>query len=591
MKLRKILALVMALALLCATFSACGNDSGSSTASGETTSSGTGSSEAEAGDTGASGDTNMDNYINMEPTSLNTLLATYAADFNVLNSLYETLLELDDNDVAQPAAAETYEVSEDGLTYTFHLRDDGVWSNGDPVTAQDFVFAWQKALDPVVASDYAYMLFFIHNAEQYLNYQGYALDPAAWEEANPDKDPPAETNWEDVGVETPDDSTIVVTLDDPLPYAPYLFTFKTMAPINQKFYEEVGADVYGTDADKLCTNGAYTIEEWSHNSYVKVKKNPNFHDADSITVEEITYNIVTNANSAVNSFLSGELDFVTMSTGELIDQVKNAGYEVVNQDPSAAFYMYVNCNNEYMSNVNLRRALALSFDKQAMIDAVYKNGNLPMTSFTPPAVMGANESSFQAALQEELGDLAPANGDVEAAKGYFETALSELGITAADLNGKLSIDVSDDPTAQAQAAFYQEQWRQNLGIEVTINPMQATQVNSNRQNGNFVMSISGWSPDYNDPMTFLDLWVTGGGNNDTNWSNAEYDQLIADATVEKDENARQEMFYKCEQILFDEYPIIPCYWRADSYAINRDRVVSGERITAFQTKFFWAELA
>lgn len=570
MKLRKILALVMALALLCATFSACGNDSGSSTASGETTSSGTGSSEAEAGDTGASGDTNMDNYINMEPTSLNTLLATYAADFNVLNSLYETLLELDDNDVAQPAAAETYEVSEDGLVYTFHLRDDGVWSNGDPVTAQDFVFAWQKALDPEVASDYAYMLFFIHNAEAYLA---------------------GEVSWDEVGVEAPDDSTIIVTLDDPLPYAPYLFTFKTMAPINQKFYEEVGADVYGTDADKLCTNGAYTIEEWSHNSYVKVKKNPNFHDADSITVEEITYNIVTNANSAVNSFLSGELDFVTMSTGELINQVESAGYEVVNQQASSAFYMYVNTTNEYMSNVNLRRALALSFDKQAMIDAVYKNGNLPMTSFTPPAVMGANESSFQAALQEELGDLAPATGDVEAAKGYFETALSELGITAADLNGKLSIDVSDDPTAQAQAAFYQEQWRQNLGIEVTINPMQATQVNSNRQNGNFVMSISGWSPDYNDPMTFLDLWVTGGGNNDTNWSNAEYDQLIADATVEKDENARQEMFYKCEQILFDEYPIIPCYWRADSYALNRDRVVSGERITAFQTKFFWAELA
>jgi len=570
MKLRKILALVMALALLCATFSACGNDSGSSTASGETTSSGTGSSEAEAGDTGASGDTNMDNYINMEPTSLNTLLATYAADFNVLNSLYETLLELDDNDVAQPAAAETYEVSEDGLVYTFHLREDGVWSNGDPVTAQDFVFAWQKALDPEVASDYAYMLFFIHNAEAYLA---------------------GEVSWDEVGVEAPDDSTIIVTLDDPLPYAPYLFTFKTMAPINQKFYEEVGADVYGTDADKLCTNGAYTIEEWSHNSYVKVKKNPNFHDADSITVEEITYNIVTNANSAVNSFLSGELDFVTMSTGELIDQVENAGYEVVNQEASSAFYMYVNCNNEYMSNVNLRRALALSFDKQAMIDAVYKNGNLPMTSFTPPAIMGANESSFQAALQEELGDLAPATGDVEAAKGYFETALSELGITAEDLNGKLSIDVSDDPTAQAQAAFYQEQWRQNLGIEVTINPMQATQINSNRQNGNFVMSISGWSPDYNDPMTFLDLWVTDGGNNDTGWSNAEYDQLIADATVETDENARQEMFYKCEQILFDEYPIIPCYWRADSYALNRDRVVSGERITAFQTKFFWADLA
>lgn len=586
MKLRKMLALVLALALLCATLTACGNDSGtSSTASGSTT------SEAESGETASSGDQNMDNYINMEPTSLNTLLATYAADFNVLRALYENLMELDENDVAQPAAAETVDVSEDGLVYTFTLRDDGVWSNGDPVTADDFVFAWQQALNPDVASDYAYMLFFIKNAEAYLNYQGYALDPAAWEEANPDEEPPAETTWEDVGVKLLDEKTIEVTLEHPIPYAGYLFTFKTLAPIHQSFYEEVGADAYGTDADKLCTNGPYTIEEWSHNSYVKVVKNENFHGADEITVPEMTFNIVTNATTAVNSFLSGELDYVTMSTGELITQVENAGYEVVNQDPSSSFWMYVNTENEYLSNVNLRRALALSFDKQAMIDAIYQNGNLPMTSMVPPAVMGANDSSFQEALLEEKGEMYPANGDVEAAKGYFETALQELGITAEDLNNKISIDVSDDPVVQAQAAFYQEQWRQNLGIEVTINPMQATQVNSNRQNGNYCLSISGWSPDYNDPMTFLDLWVTGGGNNDTRWSNAEYDQLIADATDETDENARQEMFYRCEEILADEYPVIPTYWRADSYAINRDRVTGGELITSFQTKFFYADLA
>ena len=146
MKLRKILALVLALVLLCATISACGGSDGGSTASGA------GSSTADTGDTGTSGGS-MNNYINMEPTSLNTLLASYAADFNVLNSLYETLLELDGNDVAQPAAAETYEVSEDNLTYTFHLREDGVWSNGDPVTAQDFVYAWQLALNPEVAAD------------------------------------------------------------------------------------------------------------------------------------------------------------------------------------------------------------------------------------------------------------------------------------------------------------------------------------------------------------------------------------------------------------------------------------------------------
>ena len=354
----------------------------------------------------------------------------------------------------------------------------------------------------------------------------------------------------------------------------------------------MGADAYGTDADKLCTNGPYTIEEWSHNSYVKVVKNENFHGADEITVPEMTYNIVTNATTAVNSFLSGELDYVTMSTGELITQVENAGYEVVNQDPSSSFWMYVNTENEYLSNVNLRRALALSFDKQAMIDAIYQNGNLPMTSMVPPAVMGANDSSFQEALLEEKGEMYPANGDVEAAKGYFETALQELGVTAEDLNNKISIDVSDDPVVQAQAAFYQEQWRQNLGIEVTINPMQATQVNSNRQNGNYCLSISGWSPDYNDPMTFLDLWVTDGGNNDSGWSSEEYDSLIAQAgDGHEDLEARQQAFYDCEKIIFDEYPIIPCYWRSDAYTYNTDKILGGLRLTNFQTRYTYVELA
>ena len=218
MKFRKILAMVMALALLCATFTACGDTSGTSSSAGtSSTASDSGdSSAAEEGETatgGSGGTLNMRNT--MEPTSLNTLLATYAYDFTPINAMIECLYRDDENDVPQPAGAETVDISDDKLVYTFHLREDATWSNGDPVVATDYEFAWQQALNPEVASDYAYMLYFIHNAEPYFN---------------------GEVEWSEVGVKVIDDYTLEVTLDNPLPYATDLFAFPTLAPINQKFY-------------------------------------------------------------------------------------------------------------------------------------------------------------------------------------------------------------------------------------------------------------------------------------------------------------------------------------------------------------------
>lgn len=591
MKLRKILAVVLALAMVCMTFTACGDDSTSST----TTSSGTTSTETSSGagddtssttDDGGSAATgevtlftrkdvdpskNLNVRAGMEPTGLNTMLSTYAIEFNLIGHLYETLYVLDENDVPQPGAAESVDVSDDGTVYTFHLRDDGVWTNGDPVTANDFAFAWQQVLTPDVAADYAYMLYFIKNAEAYLN---------------------GECEWEDVGVKVVDDSTLEVTLEKAIPYATYLFTFGTLAPVNQKFYEAVGADSYNTEAEYFCTNGPFAMVEWSHDSQIIIQKNDAWHGAGDIQVEQITYRIITDAQAALTSYMSGELDYTDLTTGQLMQQAKDAGYEVTSMTPGSSFYMMVNCKDQYLSNVNLRRALALGFDKQAMIDAVYQNDNQPMTSFTPPSVFGNNNSSFQEALNAEYGDLAPGTGDVEAAKGYLETALSELGCTVEDLSAHITIDCGDDKTSQTQAAFYQEQWRQNLGIEVTINPMITKQGATNRQNGNYCLSITGWSPDYNDPMTFLDLWVTDGGNNDSGWSSEEYDSLIAQAgDGHEDLEARQQAFYDCEKIIFDEYPIIPCYWRSDAYTYNTDKILGGLRLTNFQTRYTYVELA
>lgn len=572
MKFRKILAMVMALALLCATFAACGDTSGTSSSAGTSSAASDSgdSSAAEEGETatgGSGGTLNMRNT--MEPTSLNTLLATYAYDFTPINAMIECLYRDDENDVPQPAGAETVDISDDKLVYTFHLREDATWSNGDPVVATDYEFAWQQALNPEVASDYAYMLYFIHNAEPYFN---------------------GEVEWSEVGVKVIDDYTLEVTLDNPLPYATDLFAFPTLAPINQKFYEEVGADKYATDAEYFCCNGMYELTEWSHNSQIVFQKREDYWNADAVGPDEIVYKIITDSQAGLNSYLSREIDYTDLDSGEVVQQAEAAGFEVGVKPARSSYYLIVNTEDEFMSNQNLRLALAYSIDKQALVDTVYQNDNQPMTSFTPPAIMGANDSSFQEALVAERGEMYPGSGDLEKAQEYLQAALEELGCTVDELN--LSIDCADDSLRRNCATFLQEQWRQNLGIEnITVNSMQTKQVAANRQSGDYCMSLGGWSPDYNDAINFLGLWVTDGGNNDSFWSNEEYDNLIAQATAEADEEVRQQYLFDAEEILAAEMPIIPLYWQCQNYSYNKDKIVDGAIITANQTTFYYATLA
>lgn len=572
MKFRKILAMVMALALLCATFAACGDTSGTSSSAGTSSAASDSgdSSAAEEGETatgGSGGTLNMRNT--MEPTSLNTLLATYAYDFTPINAMIECLYRDDENDVPQPAGAETVDISDDKLVYTFHLREDATWSNGDPVVATDYEFAWQQALNPEVASDYAYMLYFIHNAEPYFN---------------------GEVEWSEVGVKVIDEYTLEVTLDNPLPYATDLFAFPTLAPINQKFYEEVGADKYATDAEYFCCNGMYELTEWSHNSQIVFQKREDYWNADAVGPDEIVYKIITDSQAGLNSYLSREIDYTDLDSGEVVQQAEAAGFEVGVKPARSSYYLIVNTEDEFMSNQNLRLALAYSIDKQALVDTVYQNDNQPMTSFTPPAIMGANDSSFQEALVAERGEMYPGSGDLEKAQEYLQAALEELGCTVDELN--LSIDCADDSLRRNCATFLQEQWRQNLGLEnITVNSMQTKQVSANRQSGDYCMSLGGWSPDYNDAINFLDLWVTDGGNNDSFWSNEEYDNLIAQATAEADEEVRQQYLFDAEEILAAEMPIIPLYWQCQNYSYNSDKIVDGAIITANQTTFYYATLA
>lgn len=591
MKLKKVLALVLALALVVTAFAACGGNNESSTASESSTS----SSAEESSDAGEESsepvsDTpvvsdnatalftpytvddskNLNLNGGMEPTGLNTLTSTYSIEFTTFRHIYETLTVMDQNDQPAAGAAESWDYDEDTLTYTFHLRKDGKWTNGDSVTANDFAFAWSQVLNPEVASDYAYFLFVIKNAEQY--YGG-------------------ECDWEEVGIKVIDDWTLEVTLENPTPYALSLFTFGTFSPVNQRFYEAVGAENYATEVEYFCTNGPYALTEWTHKDHWTLQKNPDFAGdalgtADDIEVEQITFKIIEDNNAAVNSFLAGELDITSASNGELIQQIESNGFEGTTYADGAAFYVYFNCSNEYLQNANLRKAFEYAMDKQSMIDTVYKNSYMPMTSFTAPGVSSYDGGSFS----DKVGELLPTSGDAEKAKEYLAKALEELGCTAEDLNGKFAIDASQDTTALAMCAFYQEQWRQILGIEVGVNPMDTKQNSANRSSGDFTMSITGWGPDYNDPNTFLDLWVSDGGNNQTRWANDRYDELIASAATESDLAKREEYFLECEQIIADECMVAPNYWRAVTY-FKGPKVNGGEVFSMNQSNYRWVDLA
>lgn len=575
MKLKKVLALVLSAALVVSAFAGCGGNSSSSTTSTESIAAS--ESSAESTESTASGDSTpaasgdatatftpktvdaaktISLNAGMEPTGLNTLTSTYSIEFALFKHMYENLVTLDDDDNTVPGAAESWDYDEDTLTYTFHLRKDGVWTNGDPVTAKDFEFAWSQALNPDVASDYAYFLYFIKNAEKYFN---------------------GEVTWDEVGVKVVDDYTLEVTMEQPTPYALFLFSFGTLAPINQRFYEAVGADLYSTEAQYFCTNGPFALTEWSHNDKIVMQKNDAWHGAADVEVEEIDWKIITDANAALSSFLAGDLDMVGLDTGELIKQATAAGATIQSYTDGTSFYIYFNNNDQYLSNVNLRRALFNAIDEQKEIDTVWQNDNEPMTSFTAPGVSATDGTSFAG----KVGELYAPSRDQEKAKEYLATALSELGCTVDDLSAHLSIDCGDSAMSIAEASFYQEQWRQVLGIEVTVNSMITKQGSQNRKTGNYVMSITGWGPDYNDPNTFLDLWVTDGGNNQTGFSNERYDELIDLAAKETDLEKRESYFIECEQIIADQLPIGPAFWRAPSYACS-DKIKGGMHRSTFQ---------
>lgn len=588
MKLNKVLALVLALALVVTSFAACAGtttteESSTATEESTTTEESTAEESSEASTetevevvrTGAAtvqekveGVSDADTFnfrIGMEPTGMNTLTITYSDEFTMAGNLYDTLTRVQEDGSYAGAAAETIDISEDGLTYTFHLRKDAKWTNGDTVVAGDFAFAWSQVLNPEIASEYAYFLYFIEGAEDYYN---------------------GDITWEEVGVKVIDDFTLEVKLHTALPYALELFAFGVLAPVNEGFYNTVGADLYNTEPEYFCTNGPFALVEWSHGEKLVAQKFNDYYNADKVDAQQITFKVISDANAVLNAFLAGEIDYTgSLSTADQIEMISAAGYDVNSFASKTYYYIYCNNDNEFLSNVNMRRALALAIDKQALCDATLGNGAVPLTCFAPNVMIGDVKYYENAAAV--LGDTIPANGDLEKAQEYFATALEELGVTAADIT--LGIDCGDSALAIQQASFYQETWQQAFGITIEVNSMITKQVATNRQERNFDLSMGGWGPDYNDPISDLDLWYSTGGNNDSGWANEEYDALIDEARSTTDMTVREENFIKCEQILADEYPVLPVYNNGAANAVSH-KVTGGFISDANQTTYRYVQL-
>lgn len=476
--------------------------------------------------------------IGSEPPTIDPALATDSTSGAIIKNVFEGLTAMNNEGEVLPAAAESWEVSEDGLTYTFTLRDGNVWSNGDPVTASDFEFAWKRVLNPETASQYASILYVLEGAEAYNSGEGEA---------------------DAVGVTAVDEKTLEVKLANPTSFFLELTAFYTYMPVHQATVE---ADAnWALDAgDAYVSNGPFSLQEWAHSSHYVLVKSDSYWDAENVALDTVNVQIIEAESTANAEFQAGGIDYLgsPYSTVSLDAIDLYRANEELNIAPYAAIYWYkLNTTDEVTSNVNIRKALALAIDRQGLVDNITKGGQLPALGLVPPTIAG---------FEDDRGYFADA--DYDAAKEYLATGLEELGLAdASELTINISINTSEAHSTIAQ--FIQEGWAQNLGINVNIDNTE-WQVYLERLNVlDYQVARLGWIADYNDASSFLDMYRTAdSGNNDTGWENEEFKSLIDQASAEQDPAVRTDLQLQAEAIIVDEMPVIPLYYYTNLYVVQ-----------------------
>ena len=479
--------------------------------------------------------------INLEQTirDLDSAVTTDSVSTEVLQNVMSGLYRLDANVRPFPDMADSVDISSDRLNYTFTLRDGVTWSNGDPVTSNDFKYAWLRALDPDTGSQYAYIITtFVKGAAEYNEGKGKAGD---------------------VAVETPDDKTLKVTLLAPAPYWLGLTSFFTYLPQNQKFVESKG-DKYALSPDALIYNGPYKLTEFNPTSGVVVVKNEDYWDKANVEIEKVDAKIVKETDTAVNLYESDQLD-VTIIDSEFVTQYKGTpDLTLITQ--FATGWLQPNFDVPLFQNKNIRKAIQMGINRDAAVEKILNDGSKSATGQVPPGIAGPGKETFR----EAEGPVMPAY-DPEEAKKLFQKGLDESGESP-----EFELLADDDSVSRDLATLFQSDL-EKVGAKVKVNLQPFSSRLQLETDGNFQLSETAWIADYNDPMTFLDYFESTGPYNTFNYKSARYDELISGAKVETDDAKRMDMLLEAEKVLVaDDAAISPWRFYGQAYLVNPDAI-------------------
>ncbi len=482
---------------------------------------------SEGGEESSSSDTSTLLLNNgTEPTSLDPPIGFDAASWNVLNNLMEGMTRLNQDHEPEEATAESIEVSDDGTEYTFTIREDAKWSNGDDVTAEDFEFAWKRLLDPETASPAAFLGYFIEGGEEFNTGDG---------------------SVDDVMVEATGDKELKVTLTAPTNYFLNIISNPAFFPINKSAAEE--NEEWFTEADTFVGNGPFTLAEWEHDKEMVLEKNEEYWDADTVQLEQVKFAMVNDPNTEYQMYESGDLDNSEIPA-DLADQLLDSEDVTIQDQAGNQFYRF-NVNEEPFQNEKIRKALAMAVNREDIVNYVTKMGEEPAYGFVSPGFNDADGNDFR----EQNGQLVEFHP--EEAKKLLEEGMEEEGY---DELPEITLTYNTDETNKSIAETIQEMYSENLGIDVTLENTEWNVFLEDQKALNHQLSRSSFLADYADPINFLESFITDSSMNRTGWSNEEYDELIAKAKEETDEQQRFEYMYEAEKILFEEMPIFPIHF-------------------------------
>lgn len=484
--------------------------------------------------------------VSEEIPSLDTAKTMDGTSAHVMQNIFEGLYALDDQDQPIPAVAKSFKRSEDGKKYTFDLRKDAKWSNGDNVTAHDFMFAWKRAITPETASQYASMLFYVKNAK----------------EINKGTMPLYE-----LGVTVINDYKLEVELEQPIPYFLQLLALPIYLPQHESFLKEQGKN-YALEPNNLIYNGPFVLEKWKHEQEFQLKKNATYWDEKKVKLDEINFQIVKDTMTAVNLYEAGNLDRVPINS-QFVDKYKGDKELHMSSEPAIAMLRF-NEKNSALANKKVRQAISFALNKEDFVAHFINNGAKPATGLVP--VGHINEETGKD-FREENGNLSLY--DVQSAKKNWEEAKKELGVEQVNFE----FLTFEQDNAKRMAEYIKGDLEKNLqGLTIQIKQQPFKQKLQLEQTGDYDITMANWGPDYKDPISYLELFTTGNPNNKMNYSNVRYDELIKKAKTDfvLDTENRWEALREAEQVLLEDAAVAPLYHIGSAY-VQKDYVKGIEK--------------